>query len=462
MVLVAAVGGLLLALALVGIAGLALNQQVARVTGDALLNDVELEDEGDDLRAAVLEVRHQHRNVVFSERISSELIADFERSQRQLNEEIDELEGVRVRDPEVSSPDEIRAWAQRYYDDFRPSVELHGSDRTAFDEASALGLRRLDRLANIAARIDEYGEQQTEESLTAVERTTEASRLALLAILVGVVLVGCALAYAAVRMAGVLRALYAEGQETASKLAEANQAKADFLADASHELRTPLTVLRVNAEAGLQTKEGCSHEEVLRDILHESSRMSRLVEDLLFLSHSDSASLPLAPETVAVEPFVAELAGRAEVLAKERGAAFEADLGGEGRMRVDPARVEQAVLILVDNAAKYGPKGSPVTLRSATRSGELRLTVEDRGPGIPRGELPKIFERFYRADKARTRKQGGAGLGLPIAKTVVEAHDGRIEAESRPGKGTRMSLYLPLLTAGADDPVEHLASESRR
>jgi signal transduction histidine kinase len=142
------------------------------------------------------------------------------------------------------------------------------------------------------------------------------------------------------------------------------------------------------------------------------------------------------------------------VLARERGAKFESARAGEGQLRVDPARIEQAVLILVDNAAKYGPPGGRVTLSSElSSSGQLRIRVEDRGPGIPSKELPHVFERFYRVDKIRTRQgdggghgQGGTGLGLPIANTIVEAHGGRIEVASRPGEGTKVSLYLPLLS----------------
>jgi two-component system sensor histidine kinase VicK len=104
------------------------------------------------------------------------------------------------------------------------------------------------------------------------------------------------------------------------------------------------------------------------------------------------------------------------------------------------------VLILVDNAAKYGPRGGTITLTSFVRSGEVHISVEDRGPGIPKEELPRVFERFYRLDKARSRQLGGTGLGLPIAKTIVEAHGGRIEVVSRLGKGTKISLSLPLLS----------------
>jgi signal transduction histidine kinase len=114
---------------------------------------------------------------------------------------------------------------------------------------------------------------------------------------------------------------------------------------------------------------------------------------------------------------------------------------------VDPARVEQAILVLVDNAVKYGPEGQRVTLCSACSDGELRVDVEDRGPGIPETELPRIFERFYRLAEV---EEPGSGLGLSIAQTIAEAHGGRIEAESRLGEGTRMSFILPLLQEGSN------------
>ena len=113
-----------------------------------------------------------------------------------------------------------------------------------------------------------------------------------------------------------------------------------------------------------------------------------------------------------------------------------------GLVRVDPARVEQAVLALVDNAIKYGPEGQRITLKSSSREGELHVEVGDRGPGIPEMELPHVYERFYRLDGV---DEPGSGLGLSIAQTIAEAHGGRIEAESQPGGGTRMSLILPLL-----------------
>ena len=464
---IAAVGGLLVAIFVAGLVGLLVNLSVENVTDEARY-DLDLEDEGDDLRAAVLDLRHYHRNITFGGPAENQ-IENFDDAYAQLEEEIRELQRTGVRDREAPQPDEIRAMATEYYGDFRPAIDSYEEDRAAFERASDRGLERLDDLARVGEGLDELGERLSQESLAEVDRATRTARVVLLAVILGLLLVGAALAYATVRVVNELRRLYAEQQQTAKELAKANKAKTDFIADVSHELRTPLTVLRGNAQVGLAL--GGDHEraELFEEIVEESRRMTRLVEDLLFLARSDSASVPLQTETVDVVPFLHELAGRAEVLARERGAAFEsALLAGEGQLRVDPARIEQAVLILVDNAAKYGPTGEPVMLSSElSHSGQLRIEVEDRGPGIPLEELPRVFERFYRVDKTRTRQgdgegpgQGGTGLGLPIARTIVQAHGGRIEVVSQPGEGTKVSLNLPLLSAPSwpSDQVNDTAS----
>ena len=447
---IVAVGGLLVAILIAGVVGFLLNRNVEQVTDKALRYDVQLEDEGDDLRAAVLDLRHYHRNITFGGP-SRTGIEDFEEAYAQLEEEIRELEDIGVRDPEAPQPDEIRTMAEEYYEDFRPAISLYEEDREsggrAFTEASDRGLYRLDKMAQAGEELDELGEQLSEQSLAEVERATMTARVVLLAVIFGLLLVGAGLAYATVRVVNELRRLYAEQQETTEKLAEANKAKTEFIADVSHELRTPLTVLRGNAQVGLGLGGGGDHEEILTEIVEESKRMSRMVEDLLFLARSDSASVPLDLETVAVESLLAGITGRAETLARERGAELETELEGGGFVEIDRQRIEQAVLILVDNAAKYGPPEGTVTLASSVRSGELRISVEDRGPGIPKKELPRVFERFYRLDKARSRQLGGTGLGLPIAKTIVEVHGGRIEAASWPGEGTKISLFLPLVAS---------------
>lgn len=830
---VAAVGGLLVAIALAGLVGLMLNERVTEVADEALAYDVALENQGNALRVAVLEVRNQHHNLIFAGP-SRGGVANFEEAYALLQEEIDELEQLGVRDPNSPQPDELREMAQDYYADFRPAVDLYDSDREAFDEASDRGLAGLAELESATREIEVLGERLAAEALRNMEWVMQTSRSVLLAVLGGLVLVGAGLAYIVVRMVGELRSLYAAEQAAAEKLSRSEerfralvknssdiisvfdaggtvvyqsssherilgykpeerigqnvfelphvhpedfatkreffdrilasgpgelsmaefrlrdvegtyhvmeavganrlddpvvrgivtnyrdvterhraeealrfqkallesqteasidgilvvsdgrevlsfnrryvemweipdevmksrsdeavlrvveekvddpegfrrrvdylyehpeeesheeiplrdgrtfdrysapvkgadgayygrvwyfrditrrkraeeqlgqyaalidlsyepifvwdldrgivewnkgceqlygydkeeaarrishrllktvhpvtvdelletlqrdgvwsgevrhtvrdgrevivesrhqlvesrgrrlvletnrditerkrieeelarslQSKSDFLADVSHELRTPLTVLRSNAEVGLELERRCVHGRILEDIAKESRRMSRMVEDLLFIARSDTDSLPLEPEVIEVAPFLAELAERAEALVREHGAAFEAKLEGEGWLRVDPARIEQAVLILVDNAANYSPPGERVTLTSAPHSGELRIEVTDRGPGIPESELPYVFERFYRIKNDRRRKPGGgAGLGLSIAKTIAELHGGRIEATSHTGEGTQMSLCLPLLTTpqttGASPPL---------
>src|SRR5215217_4864336 len=233
-----------------------------------------------------------------------------------------------------------------------------------------------------------------------------------------------------------------ERKRAEKTLAEVLRTRTEFMANVSHELRTPLTVIRGNAEVGLELGRDCVHEEILEDILRESNSMSRMVEDLLFLARSDSDSIPLEKQMVQVEWLLEELARRAEALARERDTSLQTTLSGEGRLQCDAQSIEQAVLVLVDNAAKYGKPGEPITLTSSRRQRELLIEVSDRGPGIPPEELPQIFERFYRSEGSS--RERGSGLGLAIAKTIAEAHEGSVEAQSRPGEGTRMSLRLPL------------------
>jgi two-component system sensor histidine kinase VicK len=445
---VSAVGGLLIFIAVVGVVGLVLNYRITGVTQEALTYDVELEDHGDDLRVAVLDVRHYQRNLYFEaltgQGISRTRVADFEGAYATLLQEIDELEELGIRDEDVPQPEDFRRVAREYYEGFRPAIDLEASDHRAFLDAHEEALVRIDELEAAARQIDKLGEQRSAAALSNVQRTAQNAEFLMLAVLGGLVLVGALLAYAALRVVAELRRLYDSEQRAAEALARANQAKADFIADASHELRTPLTVLHGNAQIGLQLEDRPEQREIFEDILRESTRMSRLVEDLLFLARSDSASPPLHRELVEVRSFLFGLAARAAALAQERGVPFSRELGGYGTLNADVARIEQAVLIFVDNAAKYCPPGTPVRLVSETTGGELRITVEDRGPGIPEEDLSRIFERFYRVDKTRARRQGGSGLGLSIARTIAEAHGGRVEAESRVGEGTKMTLAVPL------------------
>jgi two-component system, OmpR family, sensor histidine kinase VicK len=433
---IAAVVGLLVVVALVGALELALHERVDSVTDRALQYDIRLEDQGDDLRLAVFNLDLQHRNLALVGP-SRKGAADFDKAYDDLQEEIDQMDKIGVRGSGVPQPDRLREMAKTYYTDFRPAIGLYDSEPKRFTQASDQGLARLDELEQAAHEIDKLGERRSSIALKSVEEVSSIARVLLITLVGGLILIGAAFAYAAVRMVRQIR-------EAREALARALQAKMDFLADASHELRTPLTVVHTNAEVGAQLEEEPAQREIFEDIVNESSQMSRMVENLLFLARSDSESPPLEMEIIAVPTFLAALKGRAEALARGRGASLEANLSGEGDLRADPARIEQAVLILVDNAAKYSPAGERVTLTAKTEAGELLIRVEDRGPGIPEEHLAHIFERFFRDDKARGRKQGGAGLGLSIARTIAQAHGGRIEVESHVGEGTKMSLHLPL------------------
>ena len=447
----AALAGLLMLIAAVGVAGIVVNEQVRDVTRHALLFDVELEDEGDDLRVAVLDLRHYHRNITFNGPDEGTL-ADHDRAYAGFVEEVGELEQLDISDLEVVQPDELRALASRYREDFRANIGLFGGDPEAFMRASDEGLRRLGELELAAEQIDEEGERQTETSLAKVERETELAFLILLTLLGGLALVGAALAVTAARVLTRLRASYAREQSVSRELTRALQSKNDFIADASHELRTPLTVIRGNADIGLAAPGASIHPDVLTDISAEATRMSRLVDDLLFLARSDAGAPPLEREYVPAQWLVARLAKPAEVLALHHGSCLSATIGGDGHLEVDPARVEQAVLVLIDNAAKHSPPGSCVSLSSRSVAGALAIEVADHGPGIPEAELPLIFDRFYQVGKRRTRKKGGSGLGLSIARSIVQAHGGSIAVESTLGRGTTMTLRLPLVTAPERGP----------
>jgi signal transduction histidine kinase len=315
-----------------------------------------------------------------------------------------------------------------------------------YERVSDRSLAVLDALDREIKPIDKLGEQHFRAGLRSVEREAASARLVLLWVVGGLALIGTMLAFAAVRMVGELRGLYAREREAAETLARAAQAKADFLADVAHELRTPLTVLRTNADVGLSLDRDGPQAPLLREIVGESERMTRMLQDLLLLACSDSTALPLDRESVEMAPFLTDVAVRAQTLAQEHGATLDVRLAGDGLLWIDRARLEQVVLILVDNAVKYSPAGSCVMLSTTARSEAAWIEVADRGFGIPDDELPYVFDRFYRADrlKPRVRKVDGAGLGLSIARTIVEAHGGRISAAARPGGGTCVALCLPL------------------
>jgi signal transduction histidine kinase len=218
------------------------------------------------------------------------------------------------------------------------------------------------------------------------------------------------------------------------------------VADASHELRTPLTVIKTNAELLLLYPDRTIREESVRitNVVRESVRMSRLVATLLTLARADAGDPELARETVPVDELVRAAAGQFAPLAAQKGVALEAAAEDGLTLEADRERLHQLLVILLDNAVKYTPAGGRVTVACRRQAGHVLLTVTDTGCGIRPADVPRIFDRFFRGDRARSRGDGGAGLGLAIARWIVESHGGKIRAESSLGQGTKIYVSLPV------------------
>jgi len=235
--------------------------------------------------------------------------------------------------------------------------------------------------------------------------------------------------------------LAATFNEMLERLETLFQTQQRLVADVSHELRTPLTTIRGNVEILRRgaIKNPLARDEALAAIDAETARMSRLVSDLLLLAQADAGAW-LEMQPVELDTLLLEVYRQAQMMAN----GVEVKLGHEDQAIVlgDADRLKQLLLNLVDNALKYTPPGGEVTL-SLHREGEwVRVSVSDTGIGIPKEDLPHIFDRFYRADRSRSRKRGGAGLGLSIAKWIAEAHGGYLTVESEVGKGSTFSLWL--------------------
>jgi signal transduction histidine kinase len=213
-----------------------------------------------------------------------------------------------------------------------------------------------------------------------------------------------------------------------------------FVADASHELRTPLAVIRANAEF-LQAGQPDSVE--IADIVSETDRLSALVDALLALARGEAADRPqrdLFDLGTVVEGSVEAM----QALAGERGVSLAVEATHGVHVQGDREQLRQLVVILVDNALRYTPAGGAVEVEVGRSADHATVSVRDTGIGIEQAVLSRVFDRFYRADDARNRDSGGAGLGLAIARQLVEEHGGRITAESTPGHGSTFTVRLPL------------------
>ena len=273
------------------------------------------------------------------------------------------------------------------------------------------------------------------------DRTTEQRTLGVLVI---VLVVGGVVALVVATGAGASyanRALVPIRQSLVAQR-EALRRQREFAADASHELRTPLTVIRASVDDLERHREEPVETvgSALADIRAEVDQMTGMVEDLLLLARSDSGAIELDRVPVDLGDVATDGASSIAKVASERRVAVAVD-PEPAEVSGDPTRLRQLVMILVDNAVRHAPPESTVAVRVRADGPDATLVVDDEGPGIRPEDLPRVFDRFYRAAGSPS---GGTGLGLAIAAWIVERHDGRIEAANRPGRGARFTARIPL------------------
>jgi heavy metal sensor kinase len=235
-----------------------------------------------------------------------------------------------------------------------------------------------------------------------------------------------------------------------------------FTADASHDLRTPLALIRTNAELALRRpRTESEYRETLERILGASEETTRLIDALLTLARADLGATQLRFDDITLTPLLHTTARKGALLALEKGLTFSESLSEEQLpLRADVAAIERLVLALLDNAIKYTPAGGQVQFRSFAEGEFAVVEIEDTGIGISSEDLPRIFDRFFRADQARSREVPGSGLGLSIAQWVVEAHHGTIQVDSKLGEGSRFRVRLPLASNNTELALTDMKSRN--
>ena len=221
-----------------------------------------------------------------------------------------------------------------------------------------------------------------------------------------------------------------------------------FVSNASHELKTPLSTMKILLETLLyqENYDPQMQKEFLTDINKEIDRLNRIVSDLLTLVNIDSGGMRLNVADIRLRDIVTEQVKRLSPLARERGIELSCLVRDPCETVGDSLKLQQVFYNVIDNAIKYTPRGGEVRVELARAGKRAVVRVEDTGIGIPAADLPHIFDRFYRVDKARSRETGGTGLGLSIVRQIVLLHDGDIRAESEENKGTTFIIDLPIIT----------------
>ena len=227
-----------------------------------------------------------------------------------------------------------------------------------------------------------------------------------------------------------------------------DSSRREFVANVSHELRTPLTNVKGYTETLLDAGDeldGETRRNFLQVIYNESDRMTHIVKDLLTLSQLDYGKMDMEMSPIPVKLIVQNIASAMLIEARGQGLTLETKLEEPlPLILADRNRMEQVIANIVSNAIKYNRPGGTVTLSAFSQEDKVVIKVQDTGIGIPQEDIPRLFERFYRVDKARSRERGGTGLGLAIAKEIVEQHQGTIGVESQLDAGTTVTITLPV------------------
>ena len=230
-----------------------------------------------------------------------------------------------------------------------------------------------------------------------------------------------------------------------ARLDVAFQRIARFTADASHELRTPVAVMRTSAELALRKpRTEAEYQETLLQILREADKVSQLIEELLALARADSGAAQMQMERSDLRAILGSACEKTKVLAEDKRVSLSLDPGSPVWLEAEATSIERLFLILLDNAVKYTPAGGRVQTGVFAENGFAIAEIRDEGIGISKEDMPHIFDRSFRADRARSRAIGGAGLGLAIGQWIAEAHGGEIRARSELGKGSAFEVRLPL------------------
>jgi heavy metal sensor kinase len=214
-----------------------------------------------------------------------------------------------------------------------------------------------------------------------------------------------------------------------------------FTGDASHEFRTPLAAIRTIGEVALR-KKNANHVETIEEILEQTERLQNLCESLLMLSRADSGSIAFRFQKISLIQLIQETVDVLQVLAEEKNILIEMNLPNDIWMDADTSFLRQALMNLINNAIQYSPPESKVLVVASEASGEIKISIQDQGPGIAMEHQSRIFDRFYRIDSGRSRVSGGAGLGLSICQWIVSAHQGKIELKSEVGQGSEFILHF--------------------